>query len=114
VSPVMKRIVSAAAVVLLCGMAACASGPAKTEAQRQTDRETAERVETALNAEKALYAKHISVQADAGVVHLTGYVWNPADFQLAVAIAENVPGVTRVVSDLELNRNGDADSPVTR
>lgn len=113
-SPMMNRIVSAAAVVLLCGVAACASAPPRTEAQRQTDKETAERVETALNAEKALYAKHIFVQADAGVVHLTGYVWDPSDFQLALAIAENVPGVTRVVSDLELNRNGNDNAPVTR
>lgn len=113
-SAVMKRVVSAAAVVLLCGVAACASGPPKTQAQRQTDKETAQRVETALNAEKALYAKHISVQADSGVVYLTGFVWEPADFELAVAIAETVPGVTRVVNDLELNRNGDENAPVTR
>ncbi|HLX87085.1 MAG TPA: BON domain-containing protein [Acidimicrobiales bacterium] len=111
-SPVMKRIVSAA-VILLCGVAACASGP-KTAAQLQADKETAERVETALNADRALYAKHITARADNGVVRLSGYVWEAADLQLAMAIAEGVPGVSRVISDLELNRNGDADSPVTR
>ncbi|HLY53270.1 MAG TPA: BON domain-containing protein [Steroidobacteraceae bacterium] len=108
-----KRIVSAAAAILLCGVAACASGP-KTDAQLQADKETAARVETALNADKALYARHITVRADNGVVRLSGYVWEAADLQLAMAIAEGVPGVSRVISDLELNRNGDQNSAVTR
>lgn len=112
-SPVTKRIVSAAAAILLCGVAACASGP-KTDAQLQADKETAARVETALNADKALYARHITVRADNGVVRLSGYVWEAADLQLAMAIAEGVPGVSRVISDLELNRNGDQNSAVTR
>ena len=102
------------AVTVLCAVAACASGPQKTAAQAQTDKEIAERVETALSADKALYAKHISVGADNGVVSLTGYVWDPSDFQLAMAIAEGVPGVTRVENDLELNRNGNDNAPVAR
>jgi len=114
VSTVMKRICSAAAVAALCCVAACASEPPKTDAQKQADKATAERVEAALNAEKALYAKHIFVQADGGVVRLTGYVWDTSDFQLAVAIAEGVPGVTQVVNDLELNRNGSDNAPVSR
>jgi len=31
-----------------------------------------------------------------------------------VSIAEGVPGVTRVVNDLELNRNGNENGPVAR
>jgi osmotically-inducible protein OsmY len=111
---VIKRVVLCVAVALLCGVAACASGPHKTDAQLQADKETAERVETALNAHNTLYAKHIFVHADNGVVHLTGYVWESADFQYATAIAEGVPGVTRVVNDLELNRNGNENGPVAR
>ena len=48
------------------------------------------------------------------MVHLTGYVWEASDFQEAVSIAESVPGVTRVVNDLELNRNGNDNGPVAR
>jgi osmotically-inducible protein OsmY len=110
----MKRVSFAVAVALLCGVAACASGPRKTDAQRQADKATAERVETALNADKALYAKHISVQADNGVVHLSGYVWDPSDLDVAVLIAEGVPGVARVVNELELNRNGNENGAVSR
>jgi osmotically-inducible protein OsmY len=111
---VIKRVSFSIAVALLCAVAACASGPRKTDAQLQADRETAERVETALNADKGLYAKHISVHADNGVVHLTGYVWDASDFQTATLIAEGVPGVTGVVNDLELNRNGNENGAVSR
>ena len=113
-SGVMKRVSFTVAVVLLCGVAACASGPRKTDTQRQADRETAERVEAALSADKGLYARHILVRADNGVVRLTGYVWDASDFQTAVLIAEGVEGVTGVVNDLELNRNGNDNGPVAR
>jgi osmotically-inducible protein OsmY len=114
VSRAIKRVSLSIAVALLCGLAACASGPRKTDAQLQADKETAERVETALNADKGLYAKHISVHADNGVVRLTGYVWETSDLQTATLIAEGVQGVTGVVNDLELNRNGNENGPVSR
>jgi osmotically-inducible protein OsmY len=114
VSPLTKRVSCSIAVAVLCGVAACASGPPKTDAQRQADRETAQRVEAALSADKALYGKHISVQADNGVVRLTGYVWEAADFETARIIAEGVQGVTAVVNNLELNRNGNDNGPVAR
>src|SRR5215469_11599106 len=98
---------------MLCGVAACASGPAKTDAQVQADKAMAERVEAALNADKGLFAKHITAHADNGVVRLTGFVWEAGDFQEAVETAQSVPGVTKVVNDLELNRNGNDNNPVS-
>jgi osmotically-inducible protein OsmY len=115
VSRLIKRVPYAAvAVAVLCGVAACASGPPKTESQVQADKVTAERVEAALNADRSLFAKHITAHADHGVVRLTGYVWESGDFEEATYIASNVPGVTRVVNDLELNRNGDDNAPTSR
>ncbi len=112
---IMNRAACAGiAVVLLCGVVACATGPAKSDAQRQADRETAERVQAALDADKHLYAKHIYVRADNGVVRLTGFVWDPPDLMEAKSVAELVPGVSGVVNDLELNRNGMDNSGVTR
>ena len=102
------------AVAVLSGVAACASGPPKTAAQKADDKAITERVETALYADKVLYAKHIFVAADNGVVHLTGYVWDPRDLGLAEAIAGNVDGVTRVINDLELQRNGNENGAVAR
>jgi osmotically-inducible protein OsmY len=114
VSPVMKRASIAVAVAALCGVAACASGPRRTTEQVQADKATAERVEAALNADKTLYARHISVHADNGVVRLTGYVWDSSDLEAATLIAEGVQGVTAVVNNLELNRNGNDNGPVAR
>ena len=114
-SRVIRRVSYAGvAVAVLCGMAACASGPTKTDAQAQADKVMAERVEAALNADKALFAKHITAHADNGVVRLTGYVWEAGDFEEANYIASNVPGVTKVVNDLELNRNGNDNGPIAR
>jgi osmotically-inducible protein OsmY len=114
VSPLMKRTSLTFAVAVSCVMAACASGPKKTDAQVQADKETVERVETALSADRGLYAKHIIVHADNGVVSLSGYVWEASDFQEAVLVAEGVPGVTGVINNLELNRNGNDNGPVAR
>jgi osmotically-inducible protein OsmY len=102
------------AVAVLWGVAACASASPKTEAQVQADKVMAERVEAALNADRSLFAKHITAHADNGIVRLTGYVWESSDFEEATFIASNVPGVTRVVNDLELNRNGNDNGPVAR
>ena len=114
-SRLIKRVPYAGvAVAVLCGVAACASGPAKTDSQALADKTMSERVEAALNADKALFAKHITAHADNGVVRLTGYVWESGDFEEATYIASNVPGVTRVVNDLELNRNGNDNSPSAR
>ena len=115
----MSRVIKHApyagvALALLCGVAACASAPPKTDAQLQAGKVMAERVEAALNADKSLFAKHITAHADNGVVRLTGYVWEANDFQEATYIASNVPGVTKVVNDLELNRNGNDNGPVAR
>ncbi len=113
-SPVMKRVMCAGSVVaLLCVVAACATG-GKTDAQRQTDRETAARVQTALSADKQLYSQHITVRADNGVVRLSGYVWDPPDINEAKDVAGLVDGVSEVVNDLELQRNGVDDSGVSR
>jgi len=110
-----KRVCYAAvAVAVSFGVAACASGPPKTDAQQQADKVMAERVEAALNADRSLFAKHITAHADNGVVRLTSYVWETTDFDEAVFIAGGVPGVTRVVNDLELNRNGNDNGPVAR
>ena len=114
-SRVIKHVSYAGvAIGVLCGVAACASGSPKTDDQAQADKAMSERVEAALNADKALFAKHITAHADNGVVRLTGYVWEASDFEEAVYIAQGVPGVTRVVNDLELNRNGNENGPVAR
>jgi hyperosmotically inducible protein len=86
----------------------------ETAAQKQTDRDIADRVQAALNADSGLYAKHINVRAYNGIVRLGGYVWDQPDLDEAQRIAGLVPGVTRVVNDMELERGGVDNSNVSR
>jgi osmotically-inducible protein OsmY len=102
------------ALAAVCMLAACASGPPKTDAQKQADQALADRVQTALTSDKLFYGRLISVRADNGVVYLTGYVWDPPDLATARIIAEGIDGVSSVVNNLELQRNGIDDSPVAR
>ena len=113
-SPVMNRVACAGfAVAVLCSVVACATGP-RTDAQRQVDRETVARVQTALDTDTLLYARHIFIRSDDGVVRLSGFVWDPPDLLEAEQVAQSVQGVTKVVNDLELQLNGIDDSGVSR
>lgn len=102
------------ALLVLSGLTACASGPARTPAQEQADREIAASVAAALDADKLLYARHITVRANGGVVRLTGFVWDNSDLVEAGRVAQLVPGVRRVVNDVELERNSSDNNGVTR
>ena len=111
---VMNRVRYAAVGMAILGSVVACAMPHKSDAQRQADKETAERVQAALDSDKLLYAKHITVRADNGVVRLSGYVWDPPDLNEAQSVAARVHGVSQVVNDLELQRNGIGDAPVTR
>jgi osmotically-inducible protein OsmY len=93
---------------------ACSTTPRKSSEQQLADKETAENVRIALNADTQIYARHISVQADNGVVHLGGYVWSNEDLYVAQRVAEGVRGVTKVVDEMELERGGIDNSAVSR
>lgn len=101
------------ALVAAC-LIACSMGPRKTPAEQQADKATVDRVQQALDSDKTLYARHIVIRADNGVVRLTGFVWDQPDLDEAERIAQSVPGVIRVVNALELQRNGVDNSGVTR
>ena len=102
-----KRVLPAVVtVVTACGIAACTTTSHRTAAQRVADAEIAGRVEAALSADPNIYARHIDVEVDQGVVHLGGYVWSTEDFQIARRDAASVPGVRTVSTDMELMRGG--------
>lgn len=114
-SPINNRIFRAAlAAVVACGAVACVMGPPKTQAERQADNDVADRVQAALGADRYLYARHITVRADSGVVSLGGYVWTPEELDAAMQDVQTVPGVTKVVNSMEVDRGAVSDSSVTR
>jgi hyperosmotically inducible protein len=115
VFPTMNRIMrTALPVAAVCAVVACAAGPRKSVAERQADSDMASQVQSALNDDKELFSRHITVRADNGVVHLGGYVWTQPELEDAIHIAESVPGVAKVVSSMEMDRGGLSDSSVTR
>lgn len=102
-----RRVTPLLVGVLLLA-AACATQPSRPAAERATDRALAGDVERTLLADPRLFARHIDVTADRGVVTLAGFVWSTDDLYAAKRLAANVPGVTRVDSDLELMVGGRA------
>ena len=110
----MRRIFgTAVAAVIVCGAAAC-MGPRKSDAERAADSDTTARVQAAFAADKALYARHITVRADTGVVTLGGYAWTPEELLAAKQDAEQVSGVIKVVNRIEVDRGAVSDSAVSR
>lgn len=94
------------ALAAACAVVACSTTPRRTAAERASDADIATRVEAALLADPDIYARHIDVAVDRGVVHLGGYVWENDDFRLARNDAASVLGVTLVETQMQLMRGG--------
>ena len=93
-------------VAAMLTVAACATQVHRTLAERGADDDVAARVEQALLRDPRIFARHIDVDAERGVVRLSGYVWSSEDFFEAKRVAATVPGVTAVVSQLEMMVGG--------
>jgi osmotically-inducible protein OsmY len=98
-------------------VASCATAPPKLAEQpaaesAKYDALVASSVYSALQADPIYYFRHVDVNVDDGVAHLSGYVWSADAVYRARTIASQTPGVTRVVSSgLELERNGRDTGP---
>jgi len=98
-----------AALAVLAAVGGCATQPPRSAAERAADAALVARVERALVADPGLYARHVDVDAERGIVYLSGYVWSARELYAARQDAAAVPGVSRVDSELELmvgGRNG--------
>ena len=101
--PILRPLVAVAAAL---SVSACATQPARTAEQRAADDALAARVELALSHDPEIYARHIDVDADGGIVRLSGFVWSANDFYEAKRIAATVPGVISVESRMEMMVGG--------
>ena len=92
----MKSRYSIVTAALLCalGLAACNKASVRTDAQ------VASEVQTNLRADSNIVAKDIAVQADRGIVTLTGTVNNDNERTAAASDAARVDGVRTVVNNL--------------
>jgi osmotically-inducible protein OsmY len=90
--------------IVLLAFLGCATP--RTPEQRAADTDVKARVEAALNADPRIYARHVEVNVDGGVVHLGGFVWSDSEMRFAKADAAAVPGVQGVADQIELMRGG--------
>jgi BON domain len=102
----MVLIVLAPCTLAACTLAGCSTAPRRTTAERAADGDIASGVQAALLADPTIYARHIDIEVDRGVVHLGGFVWDNEDFTTARRDAASIPGATAVVNDMELVRGG--------
>ncbi len=102
----MRKCCSTLLAVLAAVVAGCATVPEKSPEQAAADQALAARIYSALNADETHFYRHVNVDVDRGVVQLSGYVWDTDDIHWAKQLAGQVPGVVRVVNQMELERNG--------
>jgi len=100
----LRRVALPAVLAIL--IASCSTAPPKSPQQERADAATAARVDAALAANPIYYFRDVDVSVDRGVALLSGYVWTTDALYHAEQIARRVPGVTRVRSQMELERQG--------
>jgi hypothetical protein len=71
------------------------------------DAEVKQRVETAMRSDPFFFDEHITITIKDGVVTLHGIVFDDWDLRTARRIAKRIPGVKRVINDLEMKLGGE-------
>jgi BON domain len=94
------------ALIVTSTFTACSTLPGRTPTERSADAAIAAEVESALLADPNIYARHIDVTVDRGVVQLGGFVWTNQEYLLARNDAASVPGVRAVNAQMDLLRGG--------
>ena len=74
-------------------------------AQRLTDERVTEQVATALRTDRYVDDAHVTVTTKDGVVTLHGFVQDAWDLLALRRLSRNLPGVKKVVNDVELVLN---------
>jgi hypothetical protein len=71
------------------------------------DLELQEQVETALRSNPFFPDEHVSVTIKDGVATLHGFIYDEWDLRTAMRLARKIPGVKRVINDLEIELGGE-------
>jgi len=101
----LRVLFAAGGCLALLAALGCTTTP-RTPEERAVDADIAERVGAALGTDSRIYARHVDVNVDRGVVHLGGYIWSDSELRFAKADAAAVPGVLGVSDEIELMRGG--------
>ena len=99
----LAKVSVAALLALTVSTGYAAISPLRAE----SDRVITQEICAALAADPIYYFRHVDVDVRDGVATLSGYVWEPQDLYRARELTARVPGVTRVVNQMEINRFGE-------
>jgi osmotically-inducible protein OsmY len=80
---------------------------ARKRSDPAADEKTKQQVEEALHSDAFFYDEHVTVTVQDGVATLRGIVFDDWDLRQAMRIARRIPGVRRVLNDLEISQGGD-------
>jgi hypothetical protein len=80
---------------------------AKRRADPVADEQLRQQVEAALHSDLFFYDEHVTVTIHNGVATLQGIVFDDRDLRSALRIAKKIPGVKRVINDLEITLGGE-------
>ena len=82
------------------------TGQSAQDVAGRSDEEITKAIRSGLDADPHHFFRHVNVRVDNGVATLSGFVHSSSSIFRARTIAQNVPGVTRVVtSNLTLEPN---------
>ena len=87
----------------LLSLLGCVATPPESPQQRQADDEVAGRVYTALKSDRMHLYIGLDVRVHAGVAYVSALTFDPSVRDQATEIARSVPGVTRVVNEIEVS-----------
>ena len=80
---------------------------ATRQAEHAADEQVERQVKAALQADPFFYDAHVTMTINHGVLTLHGIVFDDWDLRNVMRIARRVPGVKRVINDLELALGGE-------
>lgn len=72
------------------------------QADSAADTELNDQIKTAMKSDRYFYDSHVAVETKNGVVYLRGLVFDDWDVRAAIRISKRIPGVKRVVNQLEI------------
>ncbi len=80
---------------------------AKRRAQAVADVELKRQVEVALASDAYFYSEHVPVTIAHGIATLHGLIFDDWDMRNAIRISRRIPGVRKVINDLEIKQGGE-------
>jgi osmotically-inducible protein OsmY len=106
--PFKLRTIADKRAAVAAGLAAtviglgCSSIPPESPEQAQADQATASRVYAALESDRLHFYIGLNVRVRQGVAYISAITFDPSVRDAGAEIARGVPGVTKVVNEIEV------------